>query len=72
MINGNNPFPAVPFVPGLSPVEQEHINPFQGAQITSHTDQTQIHPLGLPDYSDVKELIPDTDTDTPLGTLQHV
>ena len=71
MINGNNPFPAVPFVPGLSPVEQEH-NPFQGAQITSHTDQTQIHPLGLPDYSDVKELIPDTDTDTPLGTLQHV
>merc|ERR1711988_625320 len=34
---------AVPFVPALSPMEIEHSNPFEG----------------LPDYTDVKELVPD-------------
>merc|ERR1712066_54523 len=34
---------AVPFVPALSPMEAEHSNPFEG----------------LPDYTDVKELVPD-------------
>merc|ERR1711936_1275911 len=34
---------AVPFVPAMSPMEAEHSNPFEG----------------LPDYSDVRELVPD-------------
>ena len=53
-------FCSVPFVPAMSPMEQEH-NPFQGVDCRHSTMCTfsSYHILGISDYSDVSELIPD-------------